>query len=367
MSPRDTLDLAETAALAEELSAGMRHELRNHLAIIRSAAFFLRRKIGEAERQSDPRVIQFCSAIEEHIERANALVDRDTVAGRFFTRRVAPIEALACVRAAVERARVDPRIRIEVNVEEATVAVDAAEIAMALRCLIENAAEAMPAGGTVEVRSSVSSHGDRLALEVIDRGGGFAPDAVEKAMEPFFSTKESRAGLGLNFADRIARRYGGSVAIRALPPGSSVALSLPIHRAAVAEAADPVEVAPERPRLLLVDDSDGVRRSFAAVFEDEGYEVELAGSFVEARRKIAPGAPSFAVALLDRRLGDGAGTDLMPLLRAAHPQTKLVILSGSASADDAAAAGADARFDKGSDLEQLLSLVASLAGRTDRP
>lgn len=114
-------------------------------------------------------------------------------------------------------------------------------------------------------------------------------------------------------------------------------------------------------RLLLVEDDAANRLALEAILADEGYQVDTAASFAEARALLAAGAP-YDVALLDVHLGDGAGTALLPHLRERHPAARVVFMSGS-SAEIDATLRADARFEKGDDPERLLSALAGLAGR----
>ena len=115
-------------------------------------------------------------------------------------------------------------------------------------------------------------------------------------------------------------------------------------------------------RLLLVDDNDSLRVSLCAVLEDEGYAVETAASFDAARSRLDSGAPRFAAALLDVHLGDALGTDLIPLFRDASPDTKLVVLTGS-DAVFQPSEGADACFEKGGDIDDLLAALRVLLPR----
>lgn len=113
-------------------------------------------------------------------------------------------------------------------------------------------------------------------------------------------------------------------------------------------------------RLFLVDDNDSVRISLSALLEDEGYVVETAASFADAARKLSSGLPAFAMALLDLHLGDGLGTDLIPLIRARSSCTKLVLLSGC-EGDAGPSSGADLCVGKGGDIGQLLDSLRALA------
>lgn len=111
--------------------------------------------------------------------------------------------------------------------------------------------------------------------------------------------------------------------------------------------------------LLLVDDNESVRRTIAAVLVAEGFAVETAGSFGEAREKLTAAEGAYSLVVLDHHLGDGLGTDLIPLVRGRSPDTRIVLLSGS---DDALSGtgGADARFAKGDDFDAMLALFDRL-------
>src|SRR4051794_4863106 len=84
-------------------------------------------------------------------------------------------------------------------------------------------------------------------------------------------------------------------------------------------------------RVLLVDDSNSNRAVLGALLTDEGMEVVHAGSSGAANgilEKSDPGAP-FDVVLLDQHLGDGLGTDLVPIIKSLMPAARLVLISGS--------------------------------------
>ncbi len=109
--------------------------------------------------------------------------------------------------------------------------------------------------------------------------------------------------------------------------------------------------------LLLVDDSEGNRLSLGFMLEDEGFVVDTAASFAEGKALIESGGP-YAVVLLDQQLGDGLGQDLVPLVRARHPDAKVAMMSGG-EVDVVV----DAHLVKGMDPAMMLSIVHRLAGR----
>jgi CheY-like chemotaxis protein len=81
-------------------------------------------------------------------------------------------------------------------------------------------------------------------------------------------------------------------------------------------------------RVLLVDDHDGNRETLAALLADEGFVVEQAASFAVAVASLESDA-TFDFVLLDRKLGEHDGLDLVPLVRVSRPSAKIVVVSGS--------------------------------------
>ncbi len=100
-------------------------------------------------------------------------------------------------------------------------------LSRALTNLIENAIQAMPAGGTLRI--DAVHRGDRAVLRVDDTGVGMDAEALERAFEPFFSTKTAGSGLGLANARRNIETGGGTVSIASRPgSGTTVTVSLPL-------------------------------------------------------------------------------------------------------------------------------------------
>jgi two-component system C4-dicarboxylate transport sensor histidine kinase DctB len=109
-----------------------------------------------------------------------------------------------------------------------------------LLSLVQNAREAMPDGGAVEVTQEESASGVRIA--VADEGPGIPDDVLPRVFDPFFTTKGEAhgVGLGLFIAEGLVRRSGGRLLAgrRADGPGARFVIELPREPAAAdAEAA----------------------------------------------------------------------------------------------------------------------------------
>src|SRR5205814_3288817 len=132
----------------------------------------------------------------------------------------------------------------------------------ALLNLAINARDAMPDGGTLAIRTRVIGSGPLAEIEVsvTDTGIGMPPDVVEKAFQPFFTTKEigKGTGLGLSQVYGFIQQSGGHVSIESeVGRGTTIRLYLPRLTAAMPEAVTPIELPPSRTpteTILLVED-----------------------------------------------------------------------------------------------------------------
>ena len=108
--------------------------------------------------------------------------------------------------------------------------VDPGQLRQAMLNIVRNSREAMPSGGTLQVRTA--ANGEASILEFVDDGEGIEPETARRAFEPFYSTKPDGTGLGLSLTEQIMAEHNGSIEIqRAGERGTRVVLSLP-HRPA---------------------------------------------------------------------------------------------------------------------------------------
>jgi signal transduction histidine kinase len=105
--------------------------------------------------------------------------------------------------------------KVDVVLEEAPlpVAVDAGQLEMALLNLVRNAADALPEGGAITIRTE--RQGPDVVIAVEDRGVGMPPELARRATEPFFTTKPlgKGTGLGLSMVKGFAEQSGGRLLI----------------------------------------------------------------------------------------------------------------------------------------------------------
>ncbi len=112
------------------------------------------------------------------------------------------------------------------------------------------------------------------------------------------------------------------------------------------------------PIILVVDDDETIRTTIKAILEDEGYLVDLAGTGKEAIQKTEE--KTYNVALLDIRLPDMEGVELLKLMKDTVPRTRKIMVTGYPSMQNAIGAlnkNADAYLVKPVEIEKLLNTV----------
>jgi signal transduction histidine kinase len=222
-------EVRERAAVAEVVASVLRHDLRNRFASIRNASYYLMRQAQKAELwKMDPRVELFFELIDRELSSAEQLLAaRNPTAP---SEQQGPVRLYEAAERALGRSRTPASIQVERTWEEQALvdADDAESLVLLARCLIDNAVEAMPEGGTLGVRT-LRGEGNRVILEVTDTGPGIPEEQRTKMLEPFMTTKPGHAGVGLCIVQRLALRNRAWVELKAGESvGTRVRVSFPI-------------------------------------------------------------------------------------------------------------------------------------------
>jgi signal transduction histidine kinase len=226
---RDDLIRKEQLAAVGGLSAVIAHEIRNPLAILRNAASGLRRAaLAPSDRDT------LLGILDEETDRLGRLSNDLATYARPLALSSEPIQVglvlEECATAALEEAH-RRGIEIEMTIEgDELVDGDPSLLRHALTNIVENAAQSMPAGGRIVVRSRRAKLGERdaIVIEMEDTGEGMDSIVKQKAVDPFFTTRASGTGLGLAIVDRVARAHGGELEIESrYGTGTIVRITLP--------------------------------------------------------------------------------------------------------------------------------------------
>lgn len=218
---------AERLAAIGQMASIISHEIRNPLAVISNATRLIKTLVHSA----DQKVSKQFNIIEDEIRQANSIISE--VLGYARTREMifSTLEVNSYVREVVMSFPKQPGIvfKEELSTESVRIKIDAEEIKQALRNLITNAIEAMPAGGTVTVGVRVGKR--MVCLYVADTGPGLTPQIRQQMFSPFFTTKARGTGLGLAVVRKAVTRHKGKLFIKsALGSGTCFQIYLKIYR-----------------------------------------------------------------------------------------------------------------------------------------
>ena len=229
--------------------------------------------------------------------------------------------------------------------------VDPNQLENAILNLANNARDAMPRGGKLTIGVDLADWiaeeendpgaGERAAtpylrIAVTDTGIGMTPETLDRAVEPFFTTKPvgQGTGLGLSMVYGLAKQSRGHLRIYSEPGiGTTVRLYLPVATEAGAGQAAPGDSAGDFAGVsaLLVDDDPPVRATTAAILRSLGMTVSEAPNGQEALR-ILGGATPIDVLVTDVILAGGMlGPEVAERARALRPVLKVLFISGFAS------------------------------------
>jgi signal transduction histidine kinase/CheY-like chemotaxis protein len=345
------------AALGE-LAAGVAHDINNALNPIVAFAELIRSRPNDPERVRvfAERILLAARDGAETVRRIQSFTQR-----RPDTTRRTVVSLTGVVREAVELTRpmLEARTRggpvnVEVAVgEDLLVHANAIELREALLNLILNAVDAMPDGGTLRIVGRPD--GSHVLLAVQDTGSGMTREVLERAPEPFFTTKGPRGtGLGLSQVAGIVRRHNGEMELESWPGvGTTVLLRWPAAPPASEERA-----AAKAPGILLVDDNPLSLEAVAATLRAGGYTVVTAGSGEEALRLFEPGR--YSVLLTDLGLPGLNGWELLDHVRALDPDVRVGVITGTSLdrvGDEVKRRGVELFFTKPVDPERLLAAL----------
>ncbi|MHB8965087.1 MAG: two-component system sensor histidine kinase NtrB [Coriobacteriia bacterium] len=224
----DQLIRADRLAAMGELTAGVAHEVRNPLGIIRASV-----QLVEDSGCDRDRVLEATSVIKQEIDR----LDKVIKALLDFGRPSKPQMRLTRVRDVLDDVVLFTRRfagQSSVTIEEPPgeelplVRADADQMKQVFVNLISNAVQAMEStGGTITVDARVDD--GFVSVVVADNGPGIEPDNLKKIFDPFYSTRDEGTGLGLTMVHRILDEHDGHIEVASQAgTGTSFTVSLPV-------------------------------------------------------------------------------------------------------------------------------------------
>jgi len=264
-----------------QLAGGIAHDFNNFLSVIRGYARFIIDGLP-----ADSPLRKDADEVARAADRASKLTNQLLVFSRrdVVQSRVIDLGEVLRDITSLLRRTLSEDVDLSVSIEDGLFAVEAdpSQIEQVLVNLVVNARDAMPDGGrlAVELANDGTPGDPHVRLTVRDSGHGMGPEVLERAFEPFFSTKPKGQGTGLGLATvyGIVTQAGGSVDIASQPgEGTTVSVLFPGRESSAVESIEFLErsagPAPGGETILVVEDEDAVRRLTCRILSRQGYRV----------------------------------------------------------------------------------------------
>ncbi len=243
------------------------------------------------------------------------------------------------------------RIDMRLGAVAPVVWADRGQLQQVLMNLAVNGRDSMPDGGVLSIASENRTvgnakpsdsieiiPGEYVVLSVGDTGCGMDEETRQRIFEPFFTTKQEGkgTGLGLSTVYGIVRQCGGWIQVHSrLEAGSRFDIFLPQRAGQVLDpvpAAAPQRQADKNKTVLIVEDSESVRRTVVELVENCGYKVLEADGGAAALKLAEAYSGPIDLLLTDVHMPLMTGPELVVTLRKLRPDTRVIFMSGYAEA-----------------------------------
>ena len=285
-----------------QLTGGIAHDFNNILGVILGNLELLEQQPGFSDENR-----RRLASIRASAQRASDLTTQLLGFSRHKNTRVAACDINRLIEEmdSLTTRSLTPQIEVSYHLEEHLwqTKIDSGDFQNALLNLIINAKDAMPAGGTLNIKTRNCSiddtldcvnsdllPGDYVLLQVSDTGHGIPVPQLERIFEPFFTLKPQGKGTGLGLAMvyGFVERSSGHVRVRSeVDAGTHLEIYLPAVKQGIPET-QPAEIQEtermdvESATVLVVDDEEGLRELVREYLETMGYSVFLANDASEA-------------------------------------------------------------------------------------
>jgi len=225
---KERLSQAERLSALGEMAAGISHEIRNPLGIIRSSAELLKKKVAKIDPSNTMPDI-----IVEESSRLNSIIT-DFIN---FAKPGSPRLNLCRIEEVIEKnitflsmqmKEKGYTLKKDYQNHLPEIQADADMLYQSFLNIFLNAMQAMPNGGIIKV--AIRSNGKAVFINFDDEGQGIANEILEKIWDPFFTTKETGTGLGLGMVKNIIESHGGNIQIvNKIEGGTRVTVEMPVE------------------------------------------------------------------------------------------------------------------------------------------
>jgi len=326
------------------LAGGIAHDFNNLLA---GALGYL--SIISGDLPEDSPLLPDLAVVDKLLWRGSDLTRSLLAFSRKGAYQPAPLQINRVVKevlALIERtAGNNIELKSELSPEVPPVFADPGQIHQVIMNVCLNACEAMPDGGTLTIVTGKAEldhrffyihpelkKGSYVHITIADTGCGIKEEIRERILEPFFSTKADKigVGLGLSVVSGIVERHGGAIQIESeVGKGSCFRIYLPATiKKELEVSAEPVCASGGNETILVVDDNPDFREVMRIYLQGLGYTIISAKSGAEAVDILSVGDNGIDLVILDIIMKGLSGADTFYQLRKVKPDLPVILCTG---------------------------------------
>lgn len=217
---------AERLAAIGELAGMVGHDLRNPLSTIKNAVYYLKLKQDDINDKNRKTMFE---VIDNAIKHADKIIADLQEYSREMQITPVSCSLRACLNDALSLIQLPKNIQIiDQLAETPLIKIDKTKISRVFLNLVKNAIEAMPNGGTLQIKSK--HVGDKVEITFTDTGCGIPKELLPKIFIPLVTTKAQGMGFGLAICKRIIDAHGGNITVEShIGKGTTFTVTLPLE------------------------------------------------------------------------------------------------------------------------------------------
>ena len=222
----EVLIRSERLATLGELAGGVAHELRNPLAAITNAIYFLNIAIENPNSE----IKETLQILEQEVKTSGRIISDLLDFARVKSPDHQEVDINNCIQSALTRTKVPDNIELESQLDEGLPSLmgDPGQLEQIIGNLLLNAIQAMPDGGKMIIKSELESP-EWVEVSITDTGVGIPEENREKIFEPLFTTKAKGIGLGLAIVQVLVHGHNGIITVESeVRKGSTFIIRFPI-------------------------------------------------------------------------------------------------------------------------------------------
>lgn len=216
--------------------AGVVHEVKTPLSIIKTRLQIWDRAISTEAEGCGPVSRDSLQMLVNETDRLSALVNRLLVFSRPIEQKFKQTDMNLLISEVVSFISINTvgkgiEIRTRMNPDLPLIMADQSTLKQVFLNILQNSCESMPDGGLIEVCSDLISSDGCIIITVLDSGSGIPEDALGNIYDPFFSLKDTGAGLGLAISYQIVKAHNGEISItNRVEGGARCTIKLPVNQ-----------------------------------------------------------------------------------------------------------------------------------------